>query len=268
MVRKEKIYPGAKKPAWHRAKGVHIWLWRLFASIGVGLVACGLLIWLVYTWCSHSPFFQVENIKVSGNKRFSAAEIGSMAELDIRSNLVAINRDEMRKRLLTSGWIDRVDIRKEWPGTLVITIKERQAVALVKTGKRPLLYVDSYGKGFARVGESQDLDFPVISLTDEDVLGNRRAMKDVLDLLRYAGGGNVGLPKQNISQLTMAENGDITLYLADNPCPIFLGSGKMWKKYKELARVLSWLYKKKRFMSVREIDMEYLQDKVLVKFTG
>jgi len=228
----------------------------------------GLLVWLGYLWSSHSPFFQIETVKISGNKHFSKGEIMGMAGLDIRSNLVAVDKGELGQRLLANGWIGQVDIDKEWPGTLVINIKERQAVAMAKSSGRPLFYIDRYGHGIARVEENQDLDFPVISLADGEVLGDKQAMKDVLALLRYASGGNVGLPKQNISQLTLAENGDITLYLADNPCPIFLGKGKMWKKYKELARVLTWLYKKEKFTAVREIDMEYLQDKVLVKFTG
>ncbi len=266
MARKKSSYTPKLKRSIADGRRVSRLIWRFVSGFGIGLLGFSLVVWLLYSWCCSSPFFQIESIIVTGSKRFSDAEIVSIAGLDIRSNLMSVSSKEISEKLVATGWIAAVDINKGWPSSMTIRVKERQAVAMVKTGSRPLLYLDRYGKGFARVGENDDLDFPVVSLEDEDVLGDRKAMKGVLDMMRYASRGNVGLPKQNISQLILAENGDITLYLADNPCPIFLGQGKMWKKYKQLARVLSWLYKKKKFVAVSGIDMEYLERRVLVTF--
>ena len=265
MRKKKSVYTPKKGKYKKSLAGGWFWHWAGLAAMVGGFLL--LLAWGVYSWGSHSPFFQLETIRVHGNKKFNDAEIVAMADLNIRSNLMAVKKKSLKEKLLATGWIRDVQVEKNWPGTLIITVKERQPLAMVKAGKRPLLYMDRYGRGFARVTENEDLDFPVISLADEKMLEERAALKDVLSLLRYAARGNMGLPKQNISQIVLAENGEVTLYLADNPFPIYMGQGKMWQKYKHLARVLNWLYKKRKFMAVREIDMGYLKDRVLVKFS-
>ncbi|MEN8139926.1 MAG: FtsQ-type POTRA domain-containing protein [Thermodesulfobacteriota bacterium] len=266
-MRKSSYSNGLKRTMTGRGQNVQLLL-RLLTLLVLGGAGLGLLVWLFMLWAGNSVFFQVESVQVRGSKQFTEAEVVAMAGLDIRSNLVAARKGDMRDRLRASGWIAQVDINKNWPDQIIITVKERQPLAMVKVAGSPLSYLDRRGVSFATVGRDDELDFPVITLVSHDLLGDRQALKDVLDLLRYAGGGNVGLPRQNISQMVLAEDGDLTIYLADNPCPIHLGQGRMWKKYKQLTRVLTWLYKKKRFAAVQEIDMEYQEGRVLVRFTG
>ena len=236
---------------------------------GVGLVAGVLFItaWGIYAGLCHSTFFQVENISVEGSQRFSAEEIVSIAGLNNKSNLVAVSGKEIETTLKETGWIRKVEVDKKWPNSITIIIHERKPSAMIHLAGE-LSYIDSRGRIFAPVKGGDDLDFPVLLISDAEVIEDKRAMKGALDLLRYASHGNMDLPKQNISQVVLDEDGRMTLYLADNPFPVILGRDKMWTKYKRLTRVLAWLYKKKKFSTVASIDMEYLEGRVLVKFNG
>ncbi len=242
-------------------------LYGLFA--GLGLIAAALFVvgWGIYSGLSHSSFFQVESISVQGSERFSADEIVAMAGLDNKSNLVAVSKKEIETALQDTGWIHRVEVDKKWPDTINLVIHERRPAAMVHLDGA-LSYMDSRGNVFARVMGGDDLDYPVVLVAGAEILADRRAMKGPLDILRYASHGNPDLPKQNISQLVIDEQGGVTLYLADNPFPVVLGRDKMWTKYKRLTRVLAWLYKKRKFSTVASIDMEYLEGRVLVKFDG
>ncbi len=243
---------------------------QLFSLVAGIALAVGLLFiagWGVYAGLCHSEFFQVESIAVEGSKRFSADEIVAMAGMDNRSNLVAVSKKKIETALQGTGWIRKVEVDKKWPNGITLVIHERNPTAMLHLNGA-LSYMDSRGMIFAPVKAGDDLDYPVLLLSGPEVLADNRAMKGILDMLRYASNGNPALPKQNISQLVLDEQGGLTMYLADNPFPVILGKDKMWTKYKRLSKVLAWLYRKKKFSTVASIDMEYLEGRVLVKFNG
>lgn len=242
-------------------------LCNMFAGVSLAAGVVILVGWGIYAGLCQSTFFQVEAISVQGSQRFSADQIVSMAGLDNKSNLVAVSKKKIKSALESTGWIGSVDVDKKWPNTINILIHERKPVAMIHLDGA-LSYIDSRGNVFSRVMAGDDLDYPVLLVADVAFLADKQSMKGPLDLLRYAGNGNPDLPKQNISQLVLDDQGRITMYLADNPFPVILGKDKMWIKYKRLSRVLSWLYKQRKFSTVASIDMEYLESRVLVKFNG
>ena len=88
------------------------------------------------------------------------------------------------------------------------------------------VYLDSRGGIIAAVNPSQELDFPVItglekfqfnSVTSENI---PEPLQDVYALLKLANRNNPILPEQNISEIHLAENGELVLYLLDKPFPI------------------------------------------------
>lgn len=242
-------------------------LYAMLAGITATAALLFMVGWGIYVGLCHSTFFQVESIAVKGSARFSADSIVSMAGLNNKSNLVAVSKKKIESSLRETGWIRKVEVDKQWPNSITIVIYERKPAAMVHLNGE-LSYMDSRGNVFAKVAKGEDLDYPVLLVPGEETLADQKAMKGPLDLLRYVSHGNPDLPKQNISQLVLDEEGGLTMYLADNPFPVILGRDKMWTKYKRLTKVLAWLYKKRKFSTVASIDMEYLESRVLVKFNG
>nr|MDA3786737.1 FtsQ-type POTRA domain-containing protein [Deltaproteobacteria bacterium] len=108
---------------------------NLYAMLAGLLLALGLFSmvgWGVYTGLCHTTFFQVESIAVEGSERFSADEIVSLAGLNNKSNLVAVSKKEIATALQATGWIDKVEVQKKWPNTIVMVIHERTPVAMIQ----------------------------------------------------------------------------------------------------------------------------------------
>lgn len=225
----------------------------------------------MYHWLCRSDFFQMTAIDVEGNQDLTKNAIIHLAGIDVHSNLLAIDADEIEERIENNGWIEAANLRKEWPSRLRIEVKERRAVALLNTSKG-LYYVDAKGRPFAPLTPSDELDFPVISglenaLTFQEAevqVEAKKELESVLNFLGWATRGSSSLPAQNISEVNFTNERDVIIFLADRPFPIFLGKEVGKKEYNRLAKVLYWLYKKKEFQDVAYIRLDYMENKVLV----
>ena len=56
----------------------------------------------------------------------------------------------------------------------------------------------------------------------------------------------------------------LIIYLADRTFPIYFGRDRLQTKFYRLIRVLDQLYSRKQVDTVKEIRMDYADDKVLV----
>lgn len=267
MKKRKSVYSSSLQKRMKAERADRRQIYVAFAGVALAMSLLTVVVWGIYSGLCHSSFFQVESITVKGSSRFSADEIVAMAGLDNKSNLVAVSQKKIETSLQATGWVRKVDVDKKWPNSITLVVSERKPVAMIQLDGL-MSYVDSRGHVFALVAADDDLDYPVLFVPSREVLGDKRAMKGPLDMLRYASSGNPDLSKQNISQLVLDDEGRMTMYLADNPFPVILGKNKMWSKYKRLTRVLAWLYEKRKFSTVASIDMEYLEGRVLVKFNG
>jgi len=157
-----------------------------------------------------------------------------------------------------------------WPNRLLIHVKEKNPVALINRATG-LFYLDSKGQIIATAGPAQELDFPVITGFENFPFNTARSaqipepLKNVLDLLKLANKNNPILPQQNISEIHIAEKGELVLYLLDRPFPIYLGNyGKISTRYYRLVKVLQDLYKTREFSEVSYIRLDYEKDTILV----
>ena len=224
----------------------------------------------VYRQLCHSDFFQITTMKIEGNRMVSKEQISTLSRVDIHSNLLAINVSQVRSLLESHPWIAGVDITRDWPNRLVITIREKKPFALLnrETG---LFYLNKKGHIIAAAGQSQELDFPVITGLERypfDPAHSERTpdiLQDAVKLLELAGRNNSILPEQNISEIHINGQGTIHLHLLEKPFPIYMGSdGDISTRYYRLIKVLRDLYRTKEFSSVSYIRMDYQEDTILV----
>ena len=217
-----------------------------------------------------SEFFQVTNIRIQGSQRVTKNQILELTGVDIHTNLLALDLDEVKERVEGHEWIEAAEVDRNWPNRLQITIRERVPVALVRL-KEGLYYLDRHGVAFAKVLPPEDLDYPVITGISREqwpaaVSGS--PLGEALQFIRLAGRGSTVLPGQSISEIHLEPAGSLVLFLVDRPFPIFLGRGEVATKYHRLARVLNRLYKGNEFAATTYIRMDYLPDKVLVGLTN
>jgi cell division septal protein FtsQ len=243
---------------------------RVILLIAAGFLVVAVLVgagFAFYNGLTRSVFFQLTAIKIQGSQRVGNGTILELSGVDIHSNLLKLNRQAVEERLAAHPWIKGVEVQRDWPNRLLITVKERKPVALFAGGER-FFFVDVDGAIFASAEPGDDLDFPVISgMTRQawEAADSAGPRGDILRLFRKAGRGDSNLPLQNISELHVDKDGNVVMFLADRPFPIYFGRGDMEVKFGRVAKVLGWLYKKKQFQETIAIRLDDLEKKVLVE---
>lgn len=104
----------------------------------------------------------ITRITVSGHARVSRGEV--VARLDgLRGrNMLGLNLEEWRMRVLASPWVEDVAIRRVLPGTVDVAVVERQPVGLGRVGDA-LYLLDQRGGIIDEFGpDHAEFDFPII----------------------------------------------------------------------------------------------------------
>ena len=185
-------------------------LWVLVAAVGIGGLYVGQKI------LAQIDFFQVAAIEIQGCKRLSKAEVLELSGVDIHSNLMAIDADNLQSRLEQDDWIELADVSRKWPDRLIISIRERQPVAMVNL-EGELQYIDKNGIVFASAKGADSLDYPVISGLSKGGWPGELAvsLEEALLFVKYvARNNNPNLPPQNISELMVSAE-SIVLFLME-----------------------------------------------------
>lgn len=78
--------------------------------------------------------FSIEDVRISGNVETSDIDILQLLGLDGTTSLVALDIDEARRKLVELPWVSDADIRKVYPGTVEVKLKEREAYAIWQHG--------------------------------------------------------------------------------------------------------------------------------------
>ncbi|OWK23690.1 hypothetical protein AJ87_32430 [Rhizobium yanglingense] len=74
-------------------------------------------------------------MKVSGNSETSEIEIFELLGLDGTTSLVALDVDAARRKIVKLPWVESVEVRKIYPKTIEVKLKERQAYAIWQHGQ-------------------------------------------------------------------------------------------------------------------------------------
>ena len=216
-------------------------------------------------------YFRINEIEISGCLITTPDSLKKFANISYGMNMLTIDPEAIQDRLLSHPWIARAEIRRIWPDRLAVSIKEYRPNALiVEDEEEGFNYLDRNGKIFAAVTSGQDLDFPVITGLDafNTTEEKERLLREATSFLRLAERNNPNLPAQNISEIHFNRDGELVLYLVEQPFPIYFGKGNIKRKYYQLRKVLEVLYRKHKGKSiigdVAYIRMDYQNDKVLV----
>ena len=98
----------------------------LFKLLCAGAVAVALTM-------GATVFFQVETVAVTGNSRYSQEEIIQATGIQTGDNLFRMNKFQIAHQVLQGlPYVEEITIRRSLPSTIVITVKEWDAVARIE----------------------------------------------------------------------------------------------------------------------------------------
>ena len=150
-----------------------IWAVLIILVLGVGAYAA-----------TKSSFFSIKDIEVIGTGiRVSETEVLQAAGIKENSSMVGLNVEEIDERVTAIPWVAQVDVNRNWPDSVRITLEERIAsvIAIIPSGERFLL--DRSGVVLEETYES-GLELPIIRIDSVGVLGER--ITGISPLLRAA----------------------------------------------------------------------------------
>jgi cell division protein FtsQ len=104
--------------------------------------------------------FAINNVRVSGNAETSEIDILERIGLDGTTSLMALDAAATREALKTLPWILDADVRKIYPDTVEIKLKEKVAFGIWQHGKE-LSLIERDGKPIAALRDNKFAHLPL-----------------------------------------------------------------------------------------------------------
>jgi cell division protein FtsQ len=129
----------------------------VIAAVGAGLV------W-GYDVVTTSERFAIADIQIHGTSRLTADEVRAALPIATGENVFSADLDDAAARLRRHPWIASADVRRVLPRTIIVDIREYEAVAVVALGE--LYLVDASGHAFKRAhlaDDSEVANLPIVT---------------------------------------------------------------------------------------------------------
>jgi cell division protein FtsQ len=199
--------------------------WRAVIAAVLVVGALGFLAWVVF----FSSLLAAETVKVEGAKTVSAHEVAAAAAVPVGTPLVRVDLAKIRASVAKLPAVSSVAVRRSWPHTISIAIKERQPVASVQRAG-DWWDVDAHGVVFREVG-AKARGLPVIVV--------KRSAGD--DLVTAASGVAAALPPGLVAQtrrITAESLDSVTVHLKDGGTVLWGSSAESDRKVEVLQALM------------------------------
>jgi len=223
----------------------------------------GLLLLLVWIAIARrgAPELEIDRIFVEGNERLSEGEILELIEVHGATNILTLDLDETKRKLLRSAWVRDVELKRMLPATLTLQIVERTPVAVAALSELYLLAED--GTILDQLPPFYDMEKLVLvrGLRDEDggVSADRAALAGRMAEALIADERLALL----VSELDVTEGADsTTLRLRESPLALLVSERTMVSRLSEVVPLLAGIAE--RLPRVQVLDLRF-QNRVYVR---
>jgi cell division protein FtsQ len=148
------VKPGRRPAPWRR--------WIIVARVGV---AAGLIAAMAW-WCAvaivRAPALRIEHVTVGGTQHLSGGEVLALLDGLRGRNILFVDLEAWRQKVLASPWVADVTLRRSLPGSVEVHVTERHPIAISRVGGEFFLIdehggvIDEYGPRYA------DFDLPIL----------------------------------------------------------------------------------------------------------
>lgn len=163
---------------------------------------------------SSADALPMRTLAVRGADGPFADEVRAYASVEAGAPLFGVDLDAVASRVLEHPYVKSAQVRRVPPDALEIEVVARRAVAVVSAGS--LYLADEDGALFKSARPGDGLDLPVVTGIDEGTIGSPVATADLKQALALlALHARLGAPGGEISEVSVARDGGLTLVLAD-----------------------------------------------------
>jgi cell division septal protein FtsQ len=236
------------------------WRGRVFRGIAafVAVLLCASLVYGVVGYAVTSSSLSIQRITVSGNQRLSTGQVQALLDHLIGSSIVALDIEAARQKLEGASWIDHVEIRRVFPGSIAVALTERQAIALGRINgelhlvDRHGIIIDAYGPNYA------EFNLPIVnglsSGQDPEMLVDEQRAET---LARFIG----SLEERpdlaaRVSEIDLRDPLNVVVMLEGDTVAVRLGKEEFVERLESYADVASEV--RDRVADVDNVDARYL----------
>ncbi len=237
--------------------------------LGVALVAAVSLgvAWGARRYVDTSPRFALKETVVEGNVRRPKEAILDEGGVTLGKNVFAIDLDAAKRKIEADPWIAEATLGRRLPDTVLISVKERTAVAIVALDDSYL--VSPTGEVFKRVEPGDPSDLPVVTGLAADAIatdreGLTRTLQRALDIAADYAQSTLG-SRWTLEEVHVEKSGGITLVVGQAGVSLVLGSPPYRRKLDECAAVLRELEHRGQKPDAILADNEARGDRVVAR---
>ena len=224
--------------------------------IAVTVLVGALCIYAYHHARGMKPLYPVQKIVFMENKRLTDEELRGIARTGMGKSLLTVScRAVGRHMLEESPWIRSASVRKEFPGTLSVTIRETEPFALLDTHER-LFIIDEKGKFLE---ELKGDTVPFLPIIVSDPYREREGFSEALSLVRIMNEKGLALGKDHVEVVAHKPH-ELTIEMDETVVKV--GQGSYREKLERFLHLEADL--RERNIPVDYIDLRF-NDQAIVK---
>lgn len=226
------------------------WAWLVVVVLCLGLLGLGI---------AHSDFLDVDEVRISGvgndvDLGLTAAELLAATRIEIGSPMIRQDLEAVVQRVTALAWVADADVYRDWPGTLVLEVRQRIPLTNAVDPSSAVVLLDAYGTVLER-RKSVVERLPVVRVERHRPPGER--MVGLGPLLRAAESITTELSPWIVALVPSA--GGVVAELPGG-VEVFLGMGE---DYKDEIRSLTTILKRVELACIIEIDVSVHESPVV-----
>jgi cell division protein FtsQ len=228
------------------------------------VLLCGVAVW-ANLW---KQDLHVQNVKGTGNKIVSTAEILRLGGIQKNARLFDVDLAEVRRRVKGNPYIKTVSVNRDVPGSISINVVERTPLAAL--GMERLLFLDPDGVVLPPLQPDQVFDVPVLTgiLPSGDYPpGQRVTVESITEaLFLLATARRISDDSYHrISEVHIMQNKEMLLYTAESGVPVVFGCGDVIMKLAKLDGFWKEVVSRRGARDLLYIDVRF-EDEVVVRW--
>ena len=227
--------------------------------LAAGLAVISLTFLSLYQYLITSPYIRLEEIIITGVDEEIKEKLVELSQLTPEMSLLILDLNELKENLRKHPWIRSVELEKQFPHTLIIRAEKERPRALVALDT--LYYMNSHGAVFKEVGQTDDIDYPVVTgISGPESIKQLEFAARIFDLFESEKGY---WSPDELSEVHVSGDRSAYIYSVSIPAVIKLGGDDMSKKKAELKKIVSHLERTGRIHMVKGIDLNYSEGAVV-----
>lgn len=227
-----------------------------------------LVVFSCYQFFLGSSYFHLKKVDIRGSlNHLNQESLMHLAKIPYGKNIFRLNLYQIRQNIKRFNWIEEVQVRRQFPNSLVIEIKEFEPSAILALSLSDFYYVNREGVLFDRIKNPGD--FPIITGFEMGELKKypgyyRPQLKEVFLFVNEFQENLKGSSYQ-LKRVDYSLTEGITSVLDDKvhqgEVKIYFGKDKLGKKIKQWSLISNHLEKEAPVISV---DL-HVENKVFAK---